>query len=70
MEQGLTELRKIFIKTVDKVIEEAKNTNEVEASLPSVWIQYNLVPRALFPGFGGGAPHASMDTHLVWGGGE
>ena len=38
MEQGLTELRKIFIKTVDKVIEEAKNTNEVEASLPSVWI--------------------------------
>ena len=36
MEQGLTELRKIFIKTVDKVIEEAKNTNEVEASLPSV----------------------------------
>ena len=36
MEQGLAELRKIFIKKVDEVIEKAKNTNEIEASLPSV----------------------------------
>lgn len=36
MEQGLIELRKIFIKKVDEVIEKAKNTNEIEASLPSV----------------------------------
>ena len=36
MEQGLAELRKIFIKKIDEVIEKAKNTNEIEASLPSV----------------------------------
>ena len=36
MEQGLAELRKIFIKKVDEVIEKAKSTNEIEASLPSV----------------------------------
>ena len=36
MEQGLAELRKIFIKKVDGVIEKAKGTNEIEASLPSV----------------------------------
>ena len=36
MEQGLAELRKIFIKKVDEIIEKAKNTNEIEASLPSV----------------------------------
>ena len=36
MEQGLAELRKIFIMKVDEVIEQAKNTNEIEAALPSV----------------------------------
>lgn len=36
MEQGLAELRKIFIKKVDEVIEKAKNTNEIEASLQAV----------------------------------
>lgn len=44
MEQGLAELRKIFIKKIDEVIEKAKNTNEIEASLPSVraYLVYNL----------------------------
>ena len=43
MEQGLAELRKIFIKKIDEVIEKAKNTNEIEASLPSVraYLVYN-----------------------------
>ena len=45
MEQGLAELRKIFIKKVDEVIEKAKGTNEIEASLPSVrvCITVNLI---------------------------
>ena len=38
MMQALAELRNILIKTVDKVIDEAKNTNEIEASLQSVGI--------------------------------
>ena len=42
MEQGLAELRKIFIKKVDGVIEKAKNTNEIEASLPSVRVCITL----------------------------
>lgn len=47
MEQGLAELRKIFIKKVDEVIEKAKSTNEIEASLPSVRV-FITVHRILF----------------------
>ena len=42
MEQGLAELRKIFIKHVEKVIEETKNTNEIESSLKSVCVHIYL----------------------------
>ncbi|KAL9988023.1 hypothetical protein ACROYT_G002420 [Oculina patagonica] len=47
MEQGLAELRKIFIKKVDEVIEKAKNTNEIEASLPSFFLTLDRAPRSL-----------------------
>lgn len=46
MEQGLAELRKIFIKKVDEVIEKAKNTNEIEASLPSFFLTLDKAPRS------------------------
>lgn len=46
MEQGIAELRKIFIKTVDKVIEEAKNTNEIESSLKSFFKTLDYAPRS------------------------
>ena len=36
MEQGLVELKNIFIKNVNKIIEEAKNNNEIESALKSV----------------------------------
>lgn len=47
MEQGLAELRKIFIMKVDEVIEQAKNTNEIEASLPSFFQTLDRAPRSL-----------------------
>ncbi|XP_027056438.1 PH domain-containing protein DDB_G0267786-like [Pocillopora damicornis] len=47
MEQGLAELRKIFIKKIDEVIEKAKNTNEIEASLPSFFQTLDRAPRSL-----------------------
>ena len=36
MEQGLVELKNIFTKNVNKIIEEAKNNNEIESALKSV----------------------------------
>lgn len=47
MEQGLAELRKIFIMKVDEVIEQAKNTNEIEAALPSFFQTLDRAPRSL-----------------------
>lgn len=46
MEQGFVELRKIFIKHVDEVIEEAKNTNEIESSLKSFFKKLDYAPRS------------------------
>ncbi|KAJ7370918.1 hypothetical protein OS493_028992 [Desmophyllum pertusum] len=45
--QGLAELRKIFIKKVDEVIEKAKNTNEIEASLQAFFLTLDKAPRSL-----------------------
>ncbi|XP_068689831.1 PH domain-containing protein DDB_G0267786-like, partial [Montipora foliosa] len=46
MEQGLTELRNIFVRNVDKIIEEAKNTNEIESSLKSFFKKLDYLPRS------------------------
>ncbi|XP_029214232.2 PH domain-containing protein DDB_G0267786-like [Acropora millepora] len=46
MEQGLVELKNIFIKNVNKIIEEAKNNNEIESALKSYFKKLDYVPRS------------------------
>jgi len=48
MEEALVELKKILIKNLDKVIEEAKNTNEIEASLKTVCIYACAICKIIF----------------------